>query len=136
MALLWIIILNAWRKRHLGINLDLNESKIYIQHFLSIAHSLFCFQNEISAYKDAVVILLKELADSDDEKPRWGKIRERIKRRRESGYRTYFRVKGWRPNGLQRYVKNISKNIFKDIPHECHWLGVLFESNFRPHFTE
>ena len=40
----------------------------------------------MQAYKDAVVMVLTELVDSDDEKPRWGKTRERIKRGRESGY--------------------------------------------------
>ena len=35
------------------------------------------------------------------------------------------RVKGWRPNGLERYV-----------PHECHWLWVLIKPKFWPHFPE
>ena len=40
----------------------------------------------MAAYKGAVVMVLIELVDSDDEKPRRWKTREWIKRRRESGY--------------------------------------------------
>ena len=36
--------------------------------------------------KDAVVLVLTELGDSDDEKPPLGKTREWIKRKREKGY--------------------------------------------------
>ena len=42
-------------------------------------------------YKGAVVMLLTEFVDSDDEEPRWGKTREWIKRRRESSY-----FQGWK----------------------------------------
>ena len=38
------------------------------------------------ANKGAVVMVLTELVDSDDEIPRRGKTRKWIKRRRESGY--------------------------------------------------
>ena len=37
-------------------------------------------------YKGAVVMVLTEFVDSDDEEPRSGKTREWIKRRRESSY--------------------------------------------------
>ena len=40
----------------------------------------------MATYKGAVVMVLTELVDSDDGKPRRGKTREWIKRRRESGY--------------------------------------------------
>ena len=40
----------------------------------------------MTAYKGAVVMVLTELVHSDSEKPRLGKTREWIKRRRESGY--------------------------------------------------
>ena len=40
----------------------------------------------MAACKGAVVMVLTELVDSDDEKPRRGKTTECIKRRRESGY--------------------------------------------------
>ena len=36
----------------------------------------------------ATLVVLSELIDSDDEKPRRGKTREWIKRRREKGYFT------------------------------------------------
>ena len=39
----------------------------------------------MAAYKGAVVMVLKELVDSYDEKPLRGKARKWIKRRRESG---------------------------------------------------
>ena len=38
------------------------------------------------AYQSAVVMVLTEVVDSDNEKPRRGKAREWIKRRRECGY--------------------------------------------------
>ena len=40
----------------------------------------------MAACKGAVVMVLTELVDSDDEKPRRGKTTECIKRKRESGY--------------------------------------------------
>ena len=40
----------------------------------------------MAACKGALVMVLTELVDSDDEKPRRGKTTECIKRRRESGY--------------------------------------------------
>ena len=40
----------------------------------------------MAAYNGAVVMVLTKLVDSHDEKPRRGKTREWIKRRRESGY--------------------------------------------------
>ena len=40
----------------------------------------------MAAYKGAVVMVLTELVDSDDEKPVRGKTREWVKRREESGY--------------------------------------------------
>ena len=41
---------------------------------------------KMSVYKGALVMALKELVNSDDEKPRWGKTREWIKKRREKGF--------------------------------------------------
>ena len=61
------------------------SSNIHITHVvLSFIHSFFFFQ--MAAYKGAVVMVLTELLDSDDEKPRRGKAREWIKRRTENGY--------------------------------------------------
>ena len=60
-------------------------SNIHVSNiFLSIIHSFFYFQN--GGVQGAVVMVLTELVDSDDEKPLRGKKREWIKRRRESGY--------------------------------------------------
>ena len=39
-----------------------------------------------AACKNAAEIVLTELVDSDDKKPRLGKTREWIKKRRETGY--------------------------------------------------
>ena len=39
-----------------------------------------------AACKSAAAIVLTELVDSDDKKPRLGKTREWIKKRRETGY--------------------------------------------------
>ena len=38
------------------------------------------------AYKGEIMMVLTELVHSDDEKPRWAKTKEWIKKRRESGY--------------------------------------------------
>ena len=50
--------------------------------FSSIHHFIF----EMAACKSAAVMVLTELVDSNDGKPRRGKTREWIKRRSETGY--------------------------------------------------
>ena len=50
--------------------------------FSSIHYFIF----EMAACKSAAVMVLTELVDSNDGKPRRGKTREWIKRRRETGY--------------------------------------------------
>ena len=81
----------------------------------------------MAAYKSAVVAVLTELVVSHDEKPCLGKTRKWIKRRKGKWLLLLYisGVKGWRPNGLQRYV-----------PHECQWLWVLIKPNIWPHSTE
>ena len=57
----------------------------HIQHFFSLS-SIHSFIFKMAVYKVVVVMVLTELLDSDYEKPRQGKAREWIKRRRETGY--------------------------------------------------
>ena len=61
-------------------------SNIQIQHVFFSIHTFVPFIFKMAANKCAIVIVLAELVDSDDEKPRRGKTREWIKRRRERGY--------------------------------------------------
>ena len=58
---------------------------VHIQHSFSLSsiHSPIFI---MSGYNGAVLMVLTELADSDDEKPRRENIREWIKRKRESHY--------------------------------------------------
>ena len=58
------------------------DSVLAVSLSKSIGHQSFV----MPAYKGAVVMVLSELVDLDDEKLRRGKTREWIKTRRKSGY--------------------------------------------------
>ena len=82
------ISLSCWMEldRMLDANFNLLKRpfNIHIQHFSPLSIHSFIFK--VVTHKDAAVRIFKELVDSDDEKSPQGKTRERIKRRRESGY--------------------------------------------------
>ena len=61
------------------------SSNIPIQHLFLYRPFILLF-SKMAAYKGAVAMVLTELVDSDDEKPRRENTREWIKRKRESGY--------------------------------------------------
>ena len=61
----------------------------------------------MAAYKGAVVLVLTELVNSDDEKPHRGNTGEWIKRRRESGY---FQ-------NIFQELKVEDRRAFKDMVH-------------------
>ena len=60
-------------------------SNIHIENFFSLSR-IHSFIFKMVLYKGAVVVVLTELVDSNEEKPRRRKTREWIKKKRESGY--------------------------------------------------
>ena len=82
------IFLSCWTELEGTLDENFNRlkrpSNIHIQHLFSLS-SIHSFIFKMAAYKGAIVMVLTELVDSDNEKPRRGKTKEWIKRRRESG---------------------------------------------------
>ena len=100
------ISLSCWMEldRMLDANFNLLKRpfNIHIQHYFSPL-SIHSFIFKVVTHKDAAVRIFKKLVDSDDEKPPQGKTRERIKRRRESGYfqNIFYEIKVENPMGFK-----------------------------------
>ena len=74
------------------------------QSFFSMVHSFFYFQN--GEYKGAIVMVLTELADSDDKKLCRRKTRKWVKMRRKSGY-------------FQNIFQKLFQKLFLLVFHMC-----------------
>ena len=62
------------------------KAKSFVRHKSSRKRMLEIARLKNEACKSAAAMVLTELVDSDDKKPRLGKTREWIKKRRETGY--------------------------------------------------
>ena len=82
----------------------LPSSKKKKQSFFSMVHSFFYFQN--GEYKGAIVMVLTELADSDDKKLCRRKTRKWVKMRRKSGY-------------FQNIFQKLFQKLFILVFHMC-----------------
>ena len=118
------MFLSCWTELDENFNRLKKPSNTHIQPFLSPL-SIHSFILKMVAYKSAVVMVVTELVNSDDEKDRWEKPREWIKRRSENGYFQNIFQELKVPNGLHR-----------NLPHECLWLQVLLKPISWPHINK
>lgn len=109
------MFLSCWTELDENFNGLKKPSNTHIKHLLSPL-SIHSFILKMVAYKSAVVMVVTELVNSDDEKNRWEKPREWIKRRGENGYFQNIFQQLKVPNGFHKY-----------LPHECLWLQVLLK---------